>query len=73
MTKDEKGAEKAWKEYHKAIKEFSLDEIPEHQGYRVNYMYDSFFAGFYAGRDYQKNKDKDHSTFLWIDEQDMNV
>lgn len=47
MSPDEKAAAKAWKEYHKAIEEYNLGEN----------NYNSFFAGFYAGMNYQKEKD----------------
>ena len=52
MSIDEDKALKEWKKYHKAIKEFKLDENKDHnhQGY-IDFMYDGFFSGFYAARD----------------------
>jgi len=52
-SKDENAAGKAWKEYHKAIKQNKLDSIQDrnHQE-TIDYMYDAFFSGFYAGRDF---------------------
>lgn len=49
----EKAAMKAWKEYSEAIDEYGLDNIEDrnHQD-TTDYMYDAFFSGFYAGRDY---------------------
>ncbi len=56
MTKDENAAAKEWKKYYKAIKKYNLDKIEGDAWHRGNehigYMYDSYFAGFYAGRDY---------------------
>ena len=45
----EKIAREAWKKYHSAIKKHDLDNIQDrnHQGI-IDYMYDAFFAGFYA-------------------------
>ncbi len=57
MTPDEKAAQEAAKEYKKAIDKYKLDEIEDgHRQSRKRYMIDSFFAGFYAGRDYQKER-----------------
>ena len=56
---DEKAAVQEWKEYYNAIKEHELDNISEYYGHIVNYMYDAFFTGFYAGRDYQKDKENE--------------
>ena len=59
MTRDEKAAEKAAKEYEQAIDWFKLDNIEDGHGQnKKRYMVDAFYSGFYAGRDYQK-KDKD--------------
>ncbi len=55
MSEDEKAALKGWKEYHKDIKKYNLDKIPECPN-PIDRMYDGYFTGFYAGRDYQKNK-----------------
>ena len=45
----------AWKTYHKAIKNYGLDNINNsawHQGKsHVPYMCDAFYAGFFRGRD----------------------
>ena len=55
---DEKNVAKAWKKYHKAIKKYELDNIKDrNHNSTIDYMYDSFFAGFYAGRDYMKEKE----------------
>jgi len=60
MTKDERAAKEAAKEYHKAIKEFGLDNIQDGWGQsKRRYMMDSFYAGFYSGRDYQRDKASD--------------
>lgn len=57
MTDDETAAVKAVKEYHDAIKKYGLDDIRDgHEQDKIRYMMDSFYAGFYAGRDYQKEK-----------------
>jgi len=53
MSKDEDAAALAWKEYHAAIEKYRLDDKGCHHASK-DYMYDGFFAGFYAGRDYQK-------------------
>jgi len=53
--KDEDVASKAWKLYHTNIKKYNLDNIQDrnHQG-TIDYMYDAFFSGFYAGRTWMK-------------------
>ena len=53
--KDEDTAAKAWKLYHTNIKKYDLDNNPDrnHQG-TVDYMYDAFFAGYYACRTWMK-------------------
>ncbi|KKN02606.1 hypothetical protein LCGC14_1116090 [marine sediment metagenome] len=57
MTPDEKAAEKAAKEYEQAIERFKLDAIEDGHGQsKKRYMMDGFYSGFYAGRDYQKEK-----------------
>jgi len=57
MTKDEKAAHKANKEYLKAVDKYGLDAIIDGFGQdRKRYMSDAFFAGFYKGRDYQREK-----------------
>lgn len=57
MTPDEKAAEKAAKEYEQAIEWFGLDDIEDGHGQgKKRYMMDAFYSGFYAGRDYQKEK-----------------
>lgn len=55
---DEKIAASEWKKFHKAIKEFKLDENTDHnhQG-NIDFMYDGFFSGFYAARDLFKEVD----------------
>lgn len=57
---DEEAAAEAWKEFHKAIKEFELDDMQDgwHQEGHVGYMYDAFFAGFYKGRDFNDEQKK---------------
>ena len=42
-------AAKAWGEYHKAIKQYQLDDNNDrnHSG-NIDYIYDGFFAGFFA-------------------------
>lgn len=55
MSKDEDAAAKEWKEFHAAIKEMKLDDKGVNWP-NIEYMYDGFFTGFYAGRDHQKNK-----------------
>lgn len=57
MSKDEDAAALAWKEYHSAIEKYKLDDKGRHHANR-DYMYDGFFSGFYAGRDYQKLKNE---------------
>ena len=53
FTKDERAARKAAKEYEKAIDECRLDKIDDGWGQsHKRYMLDSFYSGFYAGRDY---------------------
>lgn len=54
MNKDEDAAKKAMKVYYQAIEEFKLDDIPEYQNNRREYMKASFFSGFYSGRDYMR-------------------
>lgn len=57
LTKDEKAASKAVEEYGAAISEYGLDKIEDGWGQsKKRYMLDSFYAGFYAGRDYQKGE-----------------
>lgn len=51
MSKDETAAKKSWQEYHAAIEKYALDDIPEYQGNRREYMQAAFFAGYYEGRD----------------------
>lgn len=58
MSKDEDAAAKEWKEYHDAVKEMGLDDKGVNWP-NIEYMYDGFFAGFYAGRDYQKLKSEE--------------
>ena len=58
---DEKAAAKIWKEYHAAIKELKLDDKGVSWP-NIEYMHDGFFAGFYAGRDYQKGKTINHKA-----------
>lgn len=49
---DEQAAADEWMEYWKAIKEYKLDSIEDRNHLNtIDYMYDAFFAGFYAGRD----------------------
>ena len=61
MTTDEQAAAKAVKEYETAIDEFGLDDIQDGHGQtNKRYMIDSFYAGFYAGRDYV-NSQKDEA------------
>ena len=51
----EKAAAKAHKEYMEAVEKYGLDKIKDRWGHsNKRYMSDSFFAGFYAGRDYQE-------------------
>jgi len=58
MTLDEKAANKEAKEYYKAIDQYKLDSIDDGWGQsRKRYMLDAFLSGFYAGRDYQKDKE----------------
>jgi hypothetical protein len=56
---DELKANKAWKEYYKAIKKFKLHKIKDmwHQKKKNNipFMQDVFFAGYYAGRNDSNN------------------
>jgi len=57
MTKDEKAAQKATKEYAEAIDKHKLDDIENGWGQdRKRYMLDSFYCGFYAGRNYYIDK-----------------
>ena len=68
MTKDERAAKEAAKEYHKAIKKFGLDNIQDGWGQsKRRYMMDSFYAGFYAGRDYERDKITDQKIYKAID------
>lgn len=60
MSKDEDAAAKEWKEFHAAIKKMALDDRGPTWA-NIDYMYDAFFAGFYRGRDYQKQKEKGES------------
>lgn len=49
MSEDEKQAQKCWKEYHKAVvMALDMDDLPS--------TADAFFAGFYSGRDYERDK-----------------
>ena len=51
---DQDAASLYWKKYRAAIKKYKLDNT---EGYTVlDYMYDSFFCGFFTGRDYEKEK-----------------
>ena len=46
----EKIAKDAWKEYYDAIKKYKLDKIEDRNHCEtIDYMYDAFFAGFFAG------------------------
>jgi len=57
MTPDEKAAVKYAKEYHEAIIKYGLDDIVDGHGQSTKrYMMDSFYSGFYAGRDYIREK-----------------
>lgn len=59
MSKDEKAAQKAAKEYRKSVKKYGLDQIKDGWGQsRKRYMVDAFYSGFYAGRDYGVSRDK---------------
>ena len=54
MSQDEENAFKAWGIYFKSIKKYKLNEMKDawHQDDDpIGYMYDSFFAGYYAARD----------------------
>lgn len=51
---DEKACARNLKNYYIAIKKWHLDDIPEFQENRREYMKTSFCSGFYAGRDYMK-------------------
>ena len=54
---DEKGCAKALKEYIEAVKKYDLDAVADgHSQSTQRYMSDSFIAGFYAGRDHQRQK-----------------
>ena len=57
MSKDELAAADAWKEYHAAIEKYQLDDKGANHSNK-DYQYDGFFAGFYAGRDYQKSREE---------------
>ena len=62
FSDDERGAQVAWEEYHKAIKKYGLDDMAGVDAWHKNiigYMSDGFFAGFYAGRDYQRGIEGD--------------
>ncbi|HUS49076.1 MAG TPA: hypothetical protein VMZ91_02870 [Candidatus Paceibacterota bacterium] len=60
MSPDEKAAQKEAKEYGEAIDIYGLDNIEDGWGQdHKRYMIDAFFSGFYAGRDYQRDKISD--------------
>jgi len=59
MSADEDAAAKGWKEYHAAIKKYHLYENKQYPN-PIDRMYDGWFTGFYAGRDYQRNKDENN-------------
>lgn len=54
MNKDEDAAADAWKQYNAAIEKYKLDDKGTYYSNK-DYQHDGFFAGFYAGRDYQKS------------------
>lgn len=57
MTEDEKGCEKATIDYIEAVVKYGLDSIEDSWGDdKKRYMKDAFIVGFYAGRDYQRDK-----------------
>ena len=56
MSKDEDEAAKAWKDYHdNGIVKYNLDDIAEYNSTK-EHMQAAFFTGFYAGRNYQRDK-----------------
>lgn len=58
MSVDEEAALKDWKEYHAAIKKMGLDNPGKYPAI-IEFMYDSYFTGFYAGRDHERGKHQD--------------
>jgi len=57
MSEDEKAAEKAAFEYADAIDKHGLDKVDDGHAQSVKrYMIDSYYAGFYQGRDYAEGK-----------------
>ena len=57
LTKDEKALKKALKQYRKAVKKYELDDMDDGWGQsNQRYMYDGFVSGFFAGRDYEREK-----------------
>jgi len=53
LSEDENAALRAHNEYMEAVEKYGLDNMEDGWGQsRKRYMSDSFFAGFYAGRDY---------------------
>lgn len=56
MSKDEEAAAKGWKDYHdNGIVKYGLDDIPEYNSTK-EHMQAAYFTGFYAGRNYQRDK-----------------
>jgi len=67
MTKDEKAAHIANKEYLKAIDEYGLGKIEDGWGQSSKrYMSDAFFAGFYTGRDYERDKNEQQKEVNYV-------